>query len=288
MKIVALRRLLLIRQTLFGLSWIGSGALLPFLQPDIPPFKLSSWVLLCLAFISCRFSGMCFNSLFDRTFDARNPRTRDRPLPKGEISPLSCATQAILYMVIFFIASWCLNSLCGLLSLAVGSSVVLYSLTKRITPLCHFALGSIYFFAPFCAWTAITGEISPMPFLFGLALFFTITASDIIYACQDVEFDERIGLYSIPCKFGIKRALSIAAILHTGSALSLFLQSYLLGSWFLFIAAALVAFVYIFCYLKLLLGQISYMAAFSRINMYSGMILFVFIVAELLVKLKKL
>src|SRR5690349_14796894 len=112
MNIVALRRLLLIKQTLFGLSWIGSGALLPFLQRDIPPFKLSSWVLLTLAFISARFSGMCFNSLFDRTFDARNPRTRDRPLPKGEISPQACAIQAILYLAVFFIASWSINGLC--------------------------------------------------------------------------------------------------------------------------------------------------------------------------------
>ncbi|MBS0634654.1 MAG: 4-hydroxybenzoate octaprenyltransferase [Verrucomicrobia bacterium] len=282
MNIVAIRRLLLLKQTLFGLTWIGSGALLPFLQRETPPFKLTSWLLLTLAFISARFSGMCFNSFFDRTFDAKNPRTRDRPLPKGEISPRSCVTQAVLYLAIFFLASWSINSLCGLLSLAVGSSVVLYSLTKRITPLCHFALGSIYFFAPFCAWAAIMGEISPIPFLFGLALFFTIAASDIIYACQDVEFDERMGLYSVPCVYGVTRALIIAALLHTASALSLFLQSYLLGSWFLFTAAACVAFVYTFCYLKLVLGQISYMAAFSRINMLSGMILFVFIVLELL------
>ncbi len=205
MNIVALQRLLLVKQTLFGLTWLCAGAFLPFLQKDVPAFCLSSWLLLIAAFISARFSGMCFNSYFDRAFDAKNPRTRDRPLPAGEISALACLLQAFMYLGLFFLASWSINSLCGLLSLAVGTSVVLYSLTKRITPLCHFALGIIYFFAPFCAWAAVTGEISPVPFLFGLALLLTIAASDIIYACQDIEFDQKIGLYSIPVLIGQKK-----------------------------------------------------------------------------------
>jgi 4-hydroxybenzoate polyprenyltransferase len=282
MNIVAWQRLLLVKQTLFGLTWLGASALLPYLQTESQVFNLQSWVLLIAAFISARFSGMCFNSLFDRTFDAKNPRTRDRPLPKGEISPIACATLAIVYLCLFFVASWSINPLCGLLSLAVGSSVVLYSLTKRITPLCHFALGIIYFFGPFCAWAAVTGEISPVPFLFGLALLCSISASDIIYACQDVEFDQMIGLYSIPAVVGTKRAILIAGMLHAASATALFLESYYLDSYYFMLAASLVAFVYAFCYMKLTLGQISYMAAFSRINTLSGLILFIFVLAELL------
>ncbi len=282
MDIKTLDRLLLLRQTFFGLTWLGGAAMLPYLQKNAPSFDARAWLLLLVAFMSARFSGMCFNSFFDRSFDAKNPRTKERPLPKGDVSPTVCAAQAVLYLAIFFAASWSLNSLCGLLSLAVGSSVVLYSLTKRITPLCHLALGIIYFFAPFCAWAAITGEISPMPFLFGLALFLTIAASDIIYACQDVDFDRRIGLHSLPALLGIKRSLCLAFILHLVSAGSLFLQSYLLGSLWLYIGSTLVGCVYAFCYLKLALGQISYMAAFARINTLSGLILFVSIAMDLI------
>lgn len=282
MDIKAFDRLLLLKQTFFGLTWLGSSALLPYLQRDAPAFCLRSWLLLLVAFITARFSGMCFNSLFDRSFDAKNPRTKDRPLPKGDISPVECAIQAVLFLVIFLMASWSINPLCALLSLAVGSAVVLYSLTKRITPLCHFALGIIYFFAPFCAWAAVTGEISPMPFLFSLALFLTIAASDIIYACQDIDFDRKIGLHSIPARLGPTRALILAGMLHALAVGSLLLEGSILDSGYITAAACLVGAVSAFCYLKLMLGQISYMAAFARINMFSGMILFVFIVADLL------
>lgn len=282
MDIKAFDRLLLIKQTLFGMTWLGASAVLPYLQRNAPPFCLRSWLLLLLAFITARFSGMCFNSLFDRSFDAKNPRTKDRPLPKGDITPVECAIQAVLFLAIFLLASWSINPLCALLSLAVGSAVVLYSLTKRITPLCHFALATIYFFAPFCAWAAVTGEISPMPFLFSLGLFLTIAASDIIYACQDIEFDRKIGLHSMPALLGPTRALVLAGMLHAGAVLSLILEGYLLDSNLITFAACLIGCVSAFCYLKLILGQISYMAAFARINMFSGAILFVFIVADLL------
>jgi len=281
MNIVAIQRLILLKHTLFGMTWLAASALLPYLQKEAPQFELRPWLLLTLAFTSARFSGMCFNSYFDRSFDAKNPRTKNRPLPQGEISPRFCALQALLYLAIFLWASWAINSLCSLLSLAVGVSVVLYSLTKRISPLCHFALGFIYFFAPFCAWAALTGEISPSPFFFGLACFFTISASDIIYACQDVEFDRTIGLYSIPALFDIKRALSIAALLHACAVGALYYESFLLDSTIFTISCGLIASIMAFCYMKLLLGQLSYMAVFTRINISSGTILLCASILEL-------
>ena len=282
MNIQALNRLLLVKQTLFGISWLTAGALLPYLEKGAPIFDLRAWVLMIVAFVSARFSGMCFNSYFDRSFDAKNPRTKDRPLPRGDISPTFCITQAVVYLAVFLWASWSINPLCGLLSLAVGTAVVLYSLTKRITPLCHFALGTIYFFAPFCAWAAVMGEISPVPFLFSLAFFLTIAGSDIVYACQDVEFDRESGLYSLPALMGIKPALTLSIILHVACAISVYLEGYLLGSTYLCVAACLMLLISGFSYIKLGLGQISYMAAFTRINMLSGLILVVFIVAHLL------
>lgn len=282
MDIKAINRLLLIKQTLFGLTWLGSSALLPYLQSNRPAFCLRSWLLLLVAFLTARFSGMCFNNLFDRSFDAQNPRTKDRPLPSGAISPLVCGIQAVFFLAVFLFASWSINPLCGLLSLAVGVAVVLYSLTKRITSLCHFVLATIYFFAPFSAWAAVTGEISPMPFLFSLALFLTISGSDIIYSCQDMDFDRKIGLFSVPAMLGQTKALVLAGVLHAIAVGALLLEGYIMDSLFLTAAACVIGCVSAFCYFKLALGQISYMAAFTRINMLSGMILFVFILADLL------
>lgn len=278
MNFSVLQRLLLIKQTLFGVTWLGASALLPYLQKNTPHFSLSAWLLLLLAFVSARFSGMCFNGFFDRQFDAKNPRTKDRPLPLGEISPVACLMLAIVFLGLFFCASWAINPLCGLLSLLIGAIVVLYSLTKRITYLCHIALGSVYFFAPLCAWAAVTGEMSVVPLLFGGAFFFSIVASDIIYACQDVEFDRKMGLFSVPAMLGSSQAHLIAALLHTASIVCLCLESFFLGSTLLLVATFLVTGVYAFSYLLLLRGQISYMAAFSRMNTLSGLILFIFIV----------
>lgn len=282
MDVRTLDRLLLIRYTLFGLTWLGASALLPYLQKDAPPLSLRSWLLLLLAFSTARSSGMLFNNLFDRTFDAQNPRTKDRPLPKGEVSPMVTGVLAVGLLALFLAISWSINELSGLLSLAVGLAIVLYSLTKRITPLCHLALGAIYFFAPFCAWAAVTGEISPTPLLFGSALFFIITGSDIIYACQDVEFDQSVGLFSIPAWLGIKGALTIAAIMHALSVAALTVQGLVMGSTPFLIGAFCIGCILSFSYLKLLLGQISYMAAFSRINMMSGCTIFFFVLVQYL------
>ncbi len=202
-------------------------------------------------------------------------------MPKGEITPTTCLIQALCLLGIFLAASWAINPLCGLLSLAVGTALVLYSLTKRITPLCHLVLGIIFFFAPFCSWAAITGEIGIEPLLFSFALFFSIAASDIIYACQDEEFDRDMGLYSIPARVGTTRALMISALFHGASALMIWVEGFLLESMFLYAAAVVVACAYSFSYMKLLSGQISYMAAFMRMNALSGAILFIFILLEL-------
>lgn len=275
MNLGVLQRLLLIKQTLFGVTWLAASALLPYLQPNIPTFRPLIWLLLFSAFVSARFSGMCFNGFFDRTFDAKNPRTKDRPLPLGQISPISCLLLACMFLGLFFWASWTINTLSGLLSLLMGAIIVIYSLTKRITALCHLVLGSIYFFAPLAAWTALTGTFSVIPLLFGGAFFFSIAGSDIIYACQDIEFDRKMHLYSIPSMLGIKQAYLLAALMHAASVISLVLESLLLGSSFLLAGALAVGSMFAFSYMLLLGGQSSHMAAFTRMNTLSGVIIFI-------------
>lgn len=276
-----LQRQLLIKQTLFGISWLGVGALLPYAQPMAPAFSFHTWLFMILGFVSCRFAGMSLNRLIDHSYDAMNPRTKDRPLPKGELSIKACIWQSALFLTIFLVAAWAINPLCGALSVIIGALVFLYSFTKRFTKLCHFVLGSVHFFAPVCAWAAITGEVTLAPIFLGLSLFFSIAAGDIIYACQDLEFDREVGLYSIPAAMGAQNACLFARVLHVASVICLWSVSQLLGSPMLFLATSLVACLYASSHVKLARGDFGHEAMFAFINTVSGVILFIFTLGEM-------
>lgn len=282
MNVKILQRQLLLKQTLFGLSWVGVGALLPYVDANAPNFSFRPWTLILIAFLCARFAGMSLNRLIDRHYDAANERTKDRPIPKGEISPLSCLIQSIFFLLSFIFVAWMLNPLCFSLSFFVAGVIILYSYTKRFTFLCHFVLGSIHFFAPVAAWAAVTGTITLAPLLLGAALFLSIAAGDIIYACQDVEFDRKIGLYSIPAAVGTKRACLIARYLHIASVLCLWVLSNIFGSPMLFLATSLIACLYASSHVKLSRGDFGFDRMFSFINTLSGVILFVFTLGEML------
>jgi len=277
-----LQRQLLLKQTLFGLSWVGVGALLPFAEANAPVFSYQPWLYILLAFLCARFAGMNLNRLIDRHFDAQNARTKDRPLPKGEITPISCFIQAVLFLSGFVFVAWLLNPLCFFLSFFVVVLIVLYSYTKRFTFFCHFVLGAIHFFAPVSAWAAVTGTLSVAPILLGVALFLSIAAGDIIYACQDIEFDRKIGLHSIPAAVGCKRACLISRYLHIASVICLWVLSNIFGSPLLYLATSLIACLYASSHVKLGRGDFGFDAMFSFINTLSGVILFVFTLGEML------
>lgn len=276
-----LQRQLLIRQTLFGVSWLGVGALLPYAQPSQPAFSLITWLYLFISFVAARFGGMSLNRLIDMRFDALNERTQDRPLPRQEMTKEACLFQSILFMAIFVLSAWLVNPICGLLSIAISGIIVLYSFTKRFTRLCHFVLGSIHFFVPVCAWAAVTGQVTQASIFLGLSLFFSIAAGDIIYACQDIEFDRKMGLYSLPAALGATKACTCARLLHVASVICLWCVSQLLGSPMLFLATSLVACLYASSHVKLARGDYGFDAMFSFINTLSGVILFVFTLGEI-------
>lgn len=276
-----MQRQLLIKQTLFGLSWLAVGALLPYAKAAAPAFSLQTWALIVLAFTLARFSGMHLNRLIDLRYDSLNERTKNRPLPKGELSSRACLVQALTFMLGFFFIAWTINPLCGKLSFVVGSIIALYSYAKRFTRLCHLILGSVHFFAPVCAWAAVTGSLSLAPVLLGSALLLSIAAGDIIYACQDIEFDRKIGLYSVPASFGTKRACLIAQVLHVASVCCLWALSNLMGSPMLFLATSLVACLYASFHVKLNRGDVGFDTMFSFINTLSGAILFIFTLGEI-------
>ncbi len=158
---------------------------------------------------------MAFNRLVDREFDAANPRTRARALPAGLLSVQFVTIFIVVSSALFFMAAWMLNRLTLLLSPIALASVLFYSYTKRFTSLSHLVLGWCLCIAPTGAWIAVRGTLdSPVPLLLSLAVLLWTAGFDIIYACQDQEFDAQAGLNSIPQRFGIARALWISRALH--------------------------------------------------------------------------
>jgi 4-hydroxybenzoate polyprenyltransferase len=175
-------------------------------------------VLLCMVF--ARSAAMAFNRYLDRKWDALNPRTAIREIPKGIITPGNALAFTIVNCILFMLASFFINRICFFLSPVALTVVLGYSYTKRFTPLCHLILGLGLSLAPIGAWLAVTGFFHWLPILFSLAVLFWVSGFDIIYALQDVEFDQSQQLYSIPASIGREKALHISELLHLLSAAS--------------------------------------------------------------------
>ena len=207
-----------IEHTLFALPFAFLGAMLA--AGGIPTLWQLSWIV--VAMVGARSAAMAFNRIADRQYDARNPRTAMRALPAGLLSLGFVWGFTILSAVIFFIAAAMLNRLTLILAPVALASVLLYSLTKRWTQFSHIVLGWCLSIAPTGAWVAVRGQIdSPVPLLLSLVVLLWTAGFDVLYACQDFEFDRSEGLHSIPARFGIARALWISRGLHAGAFIAL-------------------------------------------------------------------
>jgi 4-hydroxybenzoate polyprenyltransferase len=203
-----------IEHTLFALPFAFLGAILA--ANGLPSPKQILWIT--LAMVGARSTAMAFNRIADRQYDARNPRTRMRAIPAGLLSAGFVWAFTILSAALFFIAASMLNRLTLILAPVALASVVFYSFTKRWTMLSHLVLGWCLSIAPTGAWTAVRGVIdSPVPLLLSVVVLLWTAGFDVLYACQDYDFDRREGLRSIPARFGISRSLWIARTLHGGA-----------------------------------------------------------------------
>jgi 4-hydroxybenzoate polyprenyltransferase len=173
-------------------------------------------VILCMVF--ARSAAMAFNRYLDRSFDAKNPRTAIREIPKGIISASSALRFVIFNCFAFVVCTWFINTLCFFLSPVALLVVLGYSYTKRFTALCHIILGLGLSLAPIGAYLAVTGAFALLPILFSFAVVFWVSGFDIIYALQDIDFDKSQRLYSIPAALGKAKALRVSEVLHLLSA----------------------------------------------------------------------
>lgn len=176
-------------------------------------------VFLILAMVAVRSFAMAMNRILDRNIDARNPRTRDRPLVSGSMSLPQAWILTLITALIFVLSCAALNQTCLLLSPLALLWSGLYSLSKRFTWLCHFWLGSVLGLAPLGGWLAFEPVLTVPAVILFCGVLFWVAGFDILYACQDADFDRRQGLHSLPADFGIPSALHLAFFSHVNAAL---------------------------------------------------------------------
>lgn len=203
--------------TLFALPFALMGAALAVSRPGVAVHGLKPWLGILLCMVGARSAAMAFNRVVDRGIDAKNPRTQGRHIPAGLLTAGGVAVFTLAASLLFIGGTalflpenpWPLR-----LSVPVLLWLLGYSLAKRFTFLAHVWLGFALGMAPAAAWVALRAELSWPPVLLGLAVMFWVSGFDILYACQDYEFDKSAGLHSIPARFGIAKSLKIAAVLH--------------------------------------------------------------------------
>jgi 4-hydroxybenzoate polyprenyltransferase len=198
-------------------------------------------VILCMVF--ARNAAMAFNRWLDKNFDAKNPRTAVREIPTGIIPSKNALVFTIVNCLLFITCCWLINTLCFYLSFVALFVILFYSYTKRFTALCHLVLGVGLSLAPIGAYLAVTSEFNFLPILFSVAVLCWVSGFDIIYALQDVEFDQSQQLHSIPAALGKKNALWLSKILHTLAAFCILYAGQYgnFGYWYWIAAAVFVA-----------------------------------------------
>lgn len=206
--------------TLFALPFAFLGAILA--ADGLPTWR--QMLGITLAMVGARSAAMTFNRLIDRKFDAENPRTANRELPSGKLSVGFAWAFLAASVVLFELAAYFLNWLTFVLSPVALASVLGYSYAKRLTSLAHVVLGWALAISPTAAWIAVRGAIdSEIPILLSLVVMMWTAGFDVMYACQDYDYDRKAGLRSIPARFGIGNSLWIARIFHLQSFVVLLL-----------------------------------------------------------------
>ncbi|HWX93142.1 MAG TPA: UbiA-like polyprenyltransferase [Terriglobales bacterium] len=280
-----------LRTTLEMIKWEHSIFALPFAlcgamlaAGGFPTTHQLAWII--VAMVSARSAAMAFNRVADVSIDAANPRTRTRALPAGNLTPAFVTTFVIASCAIFILAASQLNRLSLSLSPVALAIVLFYSYTKRFTRWSHLVLGFSLGIAPAAAWIAVRGTLNPRILLLTAAVTFWVGGFDVLYACQDYDFDRRSGLHSIPRHLGIRGALAVARLFHGIMLLLLILLLLAFGLGKLAVVGV-VAVALLLAYEHSLvrssdLSQLN--AAFFTMNGVISVVFFVFIAADVLLR----
>jgi 4-hydroxybenzoate polyprenyltransferase len=210
-RITTFGRMIKFSHTVFALPFALAAVVL---ANRVSPLTFGRLLWLLVAMVGARSAAMGFNRIADAGLDKKNPRTAGREIPSGKLSMGAAVIFVILFSGLFILAASMFGRLCLYLSVPVLLILFSYSYTKRFTVLCHIYLGLTISLAPLGTWIALTGGFHWPILLMSLALMTYIAGFDVLYACQDIAFDRKEGLYSIPVRFGPARALAMARWLH--------------------------------------------------------------------------
>jgi 4-hydroxybenzoate polyprenyltransferase len=282
-QIVDFGRMIKFSHTVFALPFALSAVVLAH-RDNAVTLQALFWIL--VAMVSARSAAMGFNRIVDARFDRLNPRTADRHIPSGAVSSLSAILFVSGFSLAFILASAMISRLCFWLSMPVLAILFFYSYTKRFTSLSHLYLGMSISLAPLGAWIAVTGRFEPAILILCITLLTYIAGFDILYACQDVQFDREIGLYSIPSRMGVKAAFHISSILHVATFISLMglFIVFDLGMAFLF-ALAIIGGLLVFQHRVIRPHDLAHIElAFFHANSAISVLLFLGILADALIR----
>ncbi|MFO7832025.1 MAG: UbiA-like polyprenyltransferase [Desulfuromonadaceae bacterium] len=280
-KIRALLEMIKFSHTVFAFPFALIGVVLAAdASEQLPSLTQLLWIF--VAMVGARSAAMGLNRIIDARIDARNPRTEERHIPAGKVSLLEAWIFVIISVLMFELAAWKLNPLCFYLSFVVLFFLVLYAYAKRFTIYAHLILGLCLAAAPIGAWIALRGDVQISIVLLGLAVLLWVSGFDIFYALQDLDFDRDQGLYSIPAHLGAQKSCLLVRWLHIGMVVVLLLVWLSAGlGWLYLVGVAVVAALLVYEHRLVKPEDLSRLdAAFFTMNGYISIILFAFVLAD--------
>jgi 4-hydroxybenzoate polyprenyltransferase len=274
-KLKLLLEMIKFEHTIFALPFAYLGMILG--AKGLP--DLLTFILITLAMVGARTYAMALNRLFDLDIDKKNPRTKDRALPKKTVTKKEAIILTLAALLVFFAAVFLLPPLCLKLWPVVIVPMTFYSLAKRFTWLCHFLLGMCLGLAPLGSWIAVTGTMPNAGiYILGLAVMLWTAGFDIIYSCQDHAFDRKENLHSAPVRFGIRTSLNITKALHTITIILLILCGISFSLGMIYYAGILIVALFLF-YENTIISEKDMSrvnAAFFTANGFVSIIAFIF------------
>ncbi|HWR73599.1 MAG TPA: UbiA-like polyprenyltransferase [Nitrospirota bacterium] len=280
-KIKIILEMIKFEHTIFALPFAFTGAVLA--AKGLPTGRQILWIV--AAMVGARSAAMGFNRWADRKFDAANPRTRERALPAGLVTPFQVILFTVLSSAVLVVAAYMLNPLSFYLSPVALAVVFFYSYTKRFTYLSHAFLGLAISGAPLGAWIAVAGALEPPALVLGAAVLFWLIGFDTLYALQDLDFDKKAGLYSIPRRFGVRGSLRISRAAHGVTIAALLALAFLCSLGRLYLTGVFIALaILIYEHSLVKENDLSKLhIAFFTMNGYLSVAVFVFTLADVLV-----
>ena len=270
--------------SVFALPFALTGALLAFRESH-PGLRLFGYkvIWIVVAMVGARSAAMAFNRILDAQIDARNPRTRMRHIPAGILSTRFAWGFVTVSILVFLLAARMLNPLCLKLAPVALAVVLSYSYTKRFTAFSHLILGFALGIAPAAAWIAVTGTLDARILWLTAAVTFWTAGFDVIYSCQDYEFDRAEGLFSLPRRFGMAGALWIARFFHLVMVVCLVLLSASFGlGWLSWTGISAIVLLLLYEHSLVRAGDLSRLnAAFFTVNGYVSVLFFLFWAADM-------